>query len=133
MAITLKELSGLLGLSQTTVSRALNGYPEVKEATRLRIVKAAQDHQYVPNPRARGLATGCAMAIGHVLPLTEKTEMVNPIFSDFLSGAGEVYTKRGYGVHLSFPAPGNRDRALSLADPATDGRWRDPARTTLRR
>lgn len=133
MAITLKELSGLLGLSQTTVSRALNGYPEVKEATRLRIVKAAQDHQYVPNPRARGLATGCAMAIGHVLPLTEKTEMVNPIFSDF-----PVWRRRG--LHQAWlwcaselSRPGKRDRALSLADPATDGRWRDPARTTLRR
>lgn len=58
MSITLKELSLLLGLSQTTVSRALNGYPEVSEATRLRVVKAAQDHQYSPNPRARSLATG---------------------------------------------------------------------------
>lgn len=105
MTITLKELSRLLGLSQTTVSRALNGYPEVNEATRQRVIKAARLHQYAPNPRARGLATGRALVIGHVLPLMGRSEMVNPIFSDFLSGAGEVYTQRGYGVHLSFPDP----------------------------
>lgn len=107
MTITLKELSRLLGLSQTTVSRALNGYPEVNETTRARVMKAAQDHQYTPNPRARSLATGRAHVIGHVLPLLGHSEMVNPVFADFLSGAGAVYTRRGYGVHLSFPEPGN--------------------------
>lgn len=106
MSITLKELSRLLGLSQTTVSRALNGYPEVNEETRQKVIKAAKDHQYAPNPRARGLATGRAMVIGHVLPMAERSEMVNPIISDFLAGASEVYNQRGYGVHLSFPDPG---------------------------
>ena len=33
----LKDLAEHLGLSQTTVSRALNGYPEVNETTRLRV------------------------------------------------------------------------------------------------
>ena len=38
----LKELATELGLSQTTVSRALNGYPEVSEATRERVNEAAR-------------------------------------------------------------------------------------------
>ena len=37
----LKDLAEHLGLSQTTVSRALNGYPEVNEATRLRVAETA--------------------------------------------------------------------------------------------
>ncbi|WP_171060472.1 LacI family DNA-binding transcriptional regulator [Poseidonocella sp. HB161398] len=106
MTISLKQLSLLLGLSQTTVSRALNGYPEVSEATRKRVIEAAQRHAYMPNPRARSLATGRAMAIGHVLPLAGPSDMVNPIFADFLAGAGTVYTRRGYGVHLSFAEAG---------------------------
>ena len=56
--MNLKELSRFLGLSQTTVSRALNGFPEVSEQTRLRVAEAAQRHNYRPNARARGLATG---------------------------------------------------------------------------
>ncbi|WP_161555890.1 LacI family DNA-binding transcriptional regulator [Mangrovicoccus ximenensis] len=106
MSISLKQLSLLLGLSQTTVSRALNGYPEVSEATRQRVIDAAQRHAYMPNPRARSLATGRAMAIGHVLPIAESSDMANPVFADFLAGAGAVYTRRGYGVHLSFSEPG---------------------------
>ncbi|MGR3365055.1 MAG: LacI family DNA-binding transcriptional regulator, partial [Maritimibacter harenae] len=39
--MTLKDLAKELGLSPTTVSRALNGFPEVSEATRKRVVAAA--------------------------------------------------------------------------------------------
>ena len=101
MAVTLKELSQNLGLSQTTVSRALNGYPEVSEATRARVVAAAAQHNYRPNTRAKGLATGQAMAIGHVIPVSTKHEMVNPIFGDFLAGAGDTYAERGYEMVLA--------------------------------
>jgi LacI family transcriptional regulator len=97
----LKDLSELLGLSQTTVSRALNGYPEVSEETRKRVRAAADAHGYRPNMRARSLATGRAMAIGHVIPLTSQHEMVNPVFADFLAGAGEVYSKKGYDMLIS--------------------------------
>jgi len=99
--MNLKELSKHLGLSQTTVSRALNGFPEVKEATRLRVLAAAKKHNYSPNLRAKNLATGRAMATGHVIPLSSKHEMVNPIFGDFIAGAGEVYAKSGYEMILS--------------------------------
>lgn len=110
-AMNLKEFSDILGLSQTTVSRALNGYPEVKEATRDRIFKAAREHGYKPNSRAQSLATGKARAIGHVLPIATKHEMVNPIFGDFISGAGEVYSRNGYEMVLSIVDDQDEDRA----------------------
>lgn len=99
--MNLRELSASLGLSQTTVSRALNGYPEVKEATRLRVQAAAKAANYSPNSRARRLATGRAMAIGHVMPLNGREELVNPIFADFIAGAGEIYAREGYDLHLA--------------------------------
>lgn len=102
--MNLKELSEHLGLSQTTVSRALNGFPEVKEATRLRVLEAAKKHNYSPNLRAKNLATGRAMATGHVIPLSSKHEMVNPIFGDFVAGAGEIYARDGYEMVLSIVA-----------------------------
>ena len=97
----LKEFSQKLGLSPTTVSRALNGYPEVSKDTRDRVQLAAQHYDYMPNSRAKRLATGRAMSIGHLLPLSKEHEMVNPIFSDFLAGAGERYTQSGYDLQLS--------------------------------
>ena len=100
-SMNLKELSEHLGLSQTTVSRALNGFPEVREATRQRVLAAAKQHNYSPNTRAKNLAIGRAMATGHVIPLSSKHEMVNPIFGDFVAGAGEVYGRSGYEMILS--------------------------------
>ncbi len=99
--MNLKQLSKELGLSQTTVSRALNGYPEVAEATRKRVAEAAERLNYRPNTRARSLATGRSMAIGHVIPLSTKNEIMNPIFADFIAGAGETYFKGGYEMVLS--------------------------------
>jgi len=99
--MNLRELADSLGLSQTTVSRALNGYPEVREETRLRVLAAAQAANYTPNPRAQRLATGRAMTIGHVIPLTGQADMMNPIFGDFLAGAGEVYSREGYDLLMS--------------------------------
>ncbi|MEL6618412.1 MAG: substrate-binding domain-containing protein [Pseudomonadota bacterium] len=99
--MNLKELSELLQLSQTTVSRALNGYPEVSEATRARVVAAAQAHKYSPNARAQGLATGHSRCIGHVISVRDSGEMVNPIFGDFMAGAGETYAKHGYEMMLT--------------------------------
>ncbi len=96
--MTLKELSDLLGLSQTTVSRALNGYPEVSESTRVRVQAAAAKHGYRPNSRAKGLATGKAMVIGHVIPSSSQHEMVNPVFGDFVAGAARTYAEHGYDM-----------------------------------
>ncbi len=99
--MNLKELSKTLGLSQTTVSRALNGYPEVSEATRRKVVAAAAAHRYAPNTRAKSLATGRSMSVGHVIPVSARHEMVNPIFADFIAGAGEAYLQHGYDMILS--------------------------------
>ena len=97
--MNLKQLSKYLNLSPTTVSRALNGYPEVKEATRDRVQLAAKVHNYQPSHHANSLATGKAKAIGHVIPLT-KHMMINPHFSDFIAGASESYSKAGYDMLL---------------------------------
>lgn len=97
--MNLKQLARHLNLSPTTVSRALNGYPEVKEATRERVQLAAIKHHYQPSHHANSLATGRAKAIGHVVPLS-KHMMINPHFSDFIAGAGETYSKVGYDMLL---------------------------------
>lgn len=64
--MNLKQLSQSLGLSQTTVSRALSGYSDVSPVTRQRVREAAQALGYQPDPTARRLATGRAEAVGIV-------------------------------------------------------------------
>jgi LacI family transcriptional regulator len=108
--MNLKELAHKLGLSPTTVSRALNGYPEVNEATRERVLAAAKRHHYRPNTRAIRLATGRAMALGHVIPVATRHEMVNPVFADFIAGAGEVYSRAGYDMLLSIVSDEDEER-----------------------
>lgn len=109
--MNLKQLSEQLGLSQTTVSRALNGYPEVSEETRLRVVDAARRYDYRPNVKAKGLATGRAMAIGTIIPVSGKHEIVNPIFADFIAGAGEIYSSAGYDMLLSVVSDSDEPKA----------------------
>ncbi len=109
--MNLRELSRQLGLSQTTVSRALNGYPEVSEATRQKVMAAARASGYQPDARARSLATGRAKAIGHVIPHSTKHEMVNVVFADFIAGAGEVYGQHGYDLVMSMVSDDAEEQA----------------------
>lgn len=81
----LKELAEHLGLSQTTVSRALNGYPEVNEATRQRVAETAARLGYRPNASALRLATGRSGAIGMVL---HGANEFGPHTTEFLGGMG---------------------------------------------
>lgn len=106
--INLKKLSEILGLSQTTVSRALNGFPEVNEKTRARVREAADALNYRPSPSAASLATGKTRTIGHVIPVSDH-RMINPHFSDFLAGASEAYAAAGYDMLLRMANPGEEE------------------------
>jgi LacI family transcriptional regulator len=97
--MNLKELAEHLGLSQTTVSRALNGYPEVGEATRRRVLEQAHNLGYRPNAHARRLATGRSHAIGYVFP-SDRSIIIDPIFSDFIAGASDLQALNGYEMLL---------------------------------
>ncbi len=98
--MNLKQLARMLELSQTTVSRALNGYPEVNEDTRRRVADAARRHGYRPNPSARRLATGKSGMIGYVLP-TGKSVDIDPHFVEFLSGMGDYARSHGLDLVIS--------------------------------
>ena len=115
----LKDLASQLGLSQTTVSRALNGYPEVSEDTRRRVLEAARRFDYRPNVSARRLATGRAGAVGAVLQ-TDRNLLLDPHYVEFLAGLGERLAEDEIDIVLS-PARGN-DEARSYRRIATGAR-----------
>ncbi|AWI59896.1 substrate-binding domain-containing protein [Sinorhizobium fredii] len=80
----LKEFARQLGLSPTTVSRALSGYPEVSEKTRQRVAEEAVRLGYRPNINAVRLVTGRAGAIGVVMGRSGEFQ-----FAEFMSGMAE--------------------------------------------
>jgi LacI family transcriptional regulator len=96
--MNLKEFAAKMGLSQTTISRALSGYPEVKQETRERIEAAALKYGYHPNRAAIGLATGRAGAIGIVLKANSE---FGPHMSEFLGGLGSSLDDQGIDILVS--------------------------------
>lgn len=64
MISSTKDLAQHLGISRWTVSRVLNGHPEVKEETRLRVLEAASELGFSPNAMARGLRGGATGLVG---------------------------------------------------------------------
>jgi len=100
----LKQLSHLLGLSQTTVSRALNGYSDVSARTRERVVEAAREHGYQPNSAARLLAVGRAEAVGIVFP-TGSGDLGDPHFLKVVAGLTERCAQAGIDVLIASAPP----------------------------
>lgn len=98
--MNLKELSDRLGLSQTTVSRALNGYSDVSEATRKRVVEMAEKFGYKPSAMARQLAMGKADAIGLVYPL-DATYLGDPRFLEVLEGITARFNEENIDVLIA--------------------------------
>ncbi|MEK1855885.1 MAG: LacI family DNA-binding transcriptional regulator [Phyllobacterium sp.] len=86
----LKELAEELRLSLTTVSRALNGYPEVKRQTRERVEEAAHRLGYIADTTARRLAVDKIETIGLVIP-RETTSVFGPDIIEFINGLAEVF------------------------------------------
>lgn len=97
--MNLKQFAKLLNLSPTTVSRALNGYPEVSEATRQKVRAAAEKHQYRPSHHAKTLAGGATQSIGHIVT-RNSAQLIDPHFADFIAGASEIYSQHGYDLNL---------------------------------
>ena len=99
----LKDIADELGLSPATVSRALNGYPEVGEATRARVVEAAERLGYAPNPIARRLVGGRSGFVGMVVPRAGDVE-VDPAFVEIVSGLSEALAEEDLDLVISVDA-----------------------------
>jgi len=103
-AVTLKDLAAKLGLSITTVSRALAGYDDVAETTRRRVQQAAEEMGYVPDVTARRLQKGRTDTIGFVIP-TFGPRFSDPYFSELLAGIGNEAARHDFDLLVSTQPP----------------------------
>lgn len=90
--MNLKSLARALGISKTTVSRALNGYPEVNVHTRARVLAAAKEAGYEANPMARSLAVGRTNVFGIIYPLLP-SDLGDPMFLSVVGGMSAALEK----------------------------------------
>lgn len=110
--VSLKQVAQHVGLTESTVSRALNNYADISEATRERVHHAAAELGYRPNPTARRLATGCAEAVAYLMP-TSRSALSTPFLSQLLQGLGDALANRGWDLLVVQP-PSAEDETETL-------------------
>ena len=90
---TITDIANALGITPSTVSRALAGNPRVKEETRLTVEKKAAELGYEPNVVASNLRKGQSRIVGIVIPRIHRE-----FFSNVIGGAESVLNRAGYNV-----------------------------------
>jgi len=95
-AITIKDIAKALGLSTSTVSRALRGSYEISAETKKLVLEYAEKLNYRPNPIALSLKEKRSRSIGIIV-----CEIANNFFSQAINGIESVAYKKGYYVIIS--------------------------------
>jgi DNA-binding LacI/PurR family transcriptional regulator len=94
--VTIKDIAKALGLSTSTVSRALRGSYEISPETKKLVLEYAEKINYRPNPIALSLKERKSRSIGVVV-----SEIANNFFSQAINGIESIAYNRGYHVIIS--------------------------------
>ena len=117
--VTLGELAQRLGLSKTTVSRALAGYSDVSAKTRERVREAAEHHGYQPNPLAQRLRSGRLDTVGLIVP-SDLRPFGDAFFVDQVTHLTRTLATQGLDLLLS--AADHGDAELAAMKRLVEGR-----------
>lgn len=90
---TLKQIAKDLGVSVSTVSKALNNSPEISEPTKIKIQEFAKLKNYKPNIIGLNLKNRSTRTIGVIIP-----NILNPFFAKVFSGIEKIADEKGYNV-----------------------------------
>lgn len=91
--ITIKDIARILGISPSTVSRALKDHPDINTDTKKAVNELARKLKYQPNAVALSLKNSRSNTIGIIIP-----EIVHYFFSSVISGIEDVASQKGYTV-----------------------------------
>ena len=81
MGVTIRDLAEHCGLSVSAVSKALNGYSDISEATRQAVMAAVRELDYHPNAHARALKSGRSYNLGVLFSDDSQSGLTHPFFS----------------------------------------------------
>lgn len=93
--VTMKEIAKKLGVSVSTISRALQDSPELHPDTKKRIVAMAKEMNYQPNLLAQSLRISRTKILGVIVP-----EITSHFFASCISGIQDIANTRGYTVMI---------------------------------
>ena len=94
--VTIKDIAKQLGISPSTVSRALKDHPDISQKTKEAVLKLANELKYRPNPTALQLRKQENKTIGVIIP-----QIVHYFFSSVISGIEDFAYENGYAVLLA--------------------------------
>lgn len=109
---TIYDLSRQLGLGVSTISKALNGYSDVSEKTRQRVLEAAQEMGFQPNSNAQALKTKRSRLIGVLHQDTQGGGLMHPHFGTILEFFRRSVEEHGYELMLMNQNTGRRRRSF---------------------
>ena len=109
--VTITEIARRVGVSKGAVSYALNNQPGVSEATRARVLKVAEEMEWVPNRAARQLSAARSETFGLVLARTAKTLTEEPFYMGFVGGVESVLQQKSYALALQVVADQDEELA----------------------
>ncbi len=106
--VRLRDIAERLGVSVTTVSRALAGYNDVAPKTRQLVLRTAREMGYYPNLTARQLQRRRTDTIGLVVDVTGP-RFSDPLFSELLAGVGNRAAREGFDLFVATMLPDTDD------------------------
>lgn len=116
---TIKDVAKALGVSASTVSRALSDNYQISESTKRRVQEYSQQINFIPNHMASGLKARKSKSIGVVV-----SEIANSYFSRVLDGIESIAQSKGYQVIVQ-QTHGHKDKELAsvayLVSQSVDG------------
>ena len=85
--VSIKEVAKHAGVAISTVSKVLNGYPNISEDTREKVQRAIKELNYIPNSIASALSSKQFGRVALVLDLKRQTQAIDQIFMQYIAGA----------------------------------------------
>lgn len=108
MNVTIYDVAREANVSMATVSRVVNGNPNVKPSTRKKVLEAIERLGYRPNAVARGLASKKTTTVGVIIP-----DISNIFFAELARGIEDIATMYKYNIILS-NSDQNKEKELHL-------------------
>ena len=108
MNITIYDVAREANVSMATVSRVVNGNPNVKPVTRKKVLEVIERLGYRPNAVARGLASKKTTTVGVIIP-----DISNIFYAELARGIEDIATMYKYNIILS-NSDQNHDKELHL-------------------
>ena len=96
MAVTIKDVAALAGVSSSTVSRTCKNNPSISEETKEKVRRAMAQLGYEPNFQASNLASQNSRTIGIILPVSAREAYENSFYLEAIRGISQLCNKRQY-------------------------------------